>query len=306
MKKTYDVGVIVGRFQIDRPHPAHMELILQALDKHQNIVILLGISPLINTKRNPLDFISRKLMIEQYFNTYNDRMIITQLPDQYSDKEWSKEVDKRIKEIHPTKSIVLYGGRDSFINYYTGNFDTQEVEQEVYISATDARLNASQKILKSLEYRIGLINGAYSRYNSVISTVDIVVFNNQNTKILLAKKSAEDGWRFIGGHEDPSDTSGEHAAKRELTEETGGNAEFEIVDYIGRFQIDDWRYKNEVDSVMTTFYKAKHIFGPIQPDDDIDMLQWFDIDKLDDVKFVKDHIKLQDEFKKYLKHSSNN
>lgn len=289
----YNVGAVIGRFQLDVPHPAHMHLIQHALDRHQNVVILLGVAQIINSKKNPLDFISRKLMIEEYFSKDIDRIVITQIPNQAEDPIWSKEVDKRIGEIHQNKSIILYGGRDSFFKSYTGKFDKEEVEQDLFVSATDARLAASQKILKSVEYRIGMINAAYSRYDHCVSAVDVAVFNEDGTKTLLAKKEGESGWRFIGGHEDPADDTGEMAAKRELVEETGRSAEFVITDYLGRVKVDDWRYRGEADAMKTTFYKAKHIFGPVVPADDIDQLKWVTIEEFKKIDIVPEHERLR-------------
>lgn len=289
----YNIGAVVGRFQLDVPHPAHMYLIQHALDKHQNVVILLGVAKVINSRKNPLDFISRKLMIEEYFSKDIDRIVIMQLPNQAEDPVWSKEIDKRLAEIHPNKSIVLYGGRDSFFKSYTGKHDKEEVEQDLFVSATDVRLAASQKILKSVEYRIGQINAAYSRYPACVSAVDVVVFNEDESKTLLAKKEGESGWRFIGGHEDPSDDTGEAAAKRELTEETGRGAEFVITDYLGRVKIDDWRYAGEEDAIKTTFYKAKLIFGPVVPADDIDQLKWVTIEEFKKIDIVPEHERLR-------------
>lgn len=292
-QKKYDVAGVIGRFQIDVPHPAHMSLIHQALDNHQNIVVFLGVSKLIGTKRNPMNFQTRKLMLEQYFEKEAQRIVIIPIPDQADDDLWSKEVDARLDEIHPNRSIVLYGGRDSFKKSYSGKHDTIEIEQELYVSATDARLAASLKVLQSTEYRIGLINAAYAVYDKSISAVDAAVFDTKETKLLMAKKPGEKGWRFIGGHEDPGDDTGEQAINRELMEETGGNANFEISDYLGRVKVDDWRYRGEADAMKTTFYKAHYTFGPLQPKDDISELKWVKVEEFKDLEVVPEHVRLK-------------
>ena len=60
---SYDVGVIVGRFQVPELHPGHIDLIQTVCDAHDKVVIFLGLSPLMVTRENPLDFESRKQMI---------------------------------------------------------------------------------------------------------------------------------------------------------------------------------------------------------------------------------------------------
>jgi bifunctional NMN adenylyltransferase/nudix hydrolase len=60
---SYDVGVIVGRFQVPELHDAHKDLIETVCDKHDKVIIFLGLSPLMVTRENPLDFESRKQMI---------------------------------------------------------------------------------------------------------------------------------------------------------------------------------------------------------------------------------------------------
>ena len=54
---------------------------------------------------------------------------------------------------------------------------------------------------------------------------------------------------------------------------------------------------------MTHFYEAKVIFGSPQPNDDIAVLKWFDISKIDVETFniVEGHQKLLEEYFKWKK-----
>lgn len=86
----------------------------------------------------------------------------------------------------------------------------------------------------------------------------------------------------------PTDSSLEAAARREVTEET--HIEVSALEYIGSFLVDDWRYRNEVDKVMTTVFLARYMFGAIQPDDDIEELKWFRLNrKFDFAGLVASH-----------------
>ena len=40
-----DVGIIVGRFQVDELHDAHVDLIQYVFDQHPKVIIFLGLSP---------------------------------------------------------------------------------------------------------------------------------------------------------------------------------------------------------------------------------------------------------------------
>lgn len=72
LKKTinpsdFEVGVIIGRFQTNKLHEGHINLISHVLSNHKKTIILLGVSRVQNTKKNPLDFASRKAMIQKLF-----------------------------------------------------------------------------------------------------------------------------------------------------------------------------------------------------------------------------------------------
>lgn len=55
---------------------------------------------------------------------------ILYIKDVESDEAWSNQLDNNILDIaSPTSTITLYGSRDSFINYYTGRFETKELKQ---------------------------------------------------------------------------------------------------------------------------------------------------------------------------------
>ena len=75
----------------------------------------------------------------------------------------------------------------------------------------------------------------------------------------------------------PTDNSLEVAARRELAEET--HIEVSALEYVASYLVDDWRYRNEIDKVMTTVFLARYMFGAIQPDDDVEELKWFRLNR---------------------------
>lgn len=292
MKETeekYDIGVIIGRFQIHELHVAHKKLIEHVIEKHDKVIIFLGVSEAINTRKNPLDFLSRKVMIEEL---YGHRIsAVLPLYDKRSDAVWAKQVDSKIREISPLGSVVLYGSRDSFIPYYAphGKFPTRELEPEEFVSATEVRESVKNKVLRSKEFRAGMIYAANSTFPFNYCTIDVAIMNEDETEVLLGRKAEENKFRFIGGFSDVGDCSLEKTLRREAHEET--RLEVDDIQYVCSKNMDDWRYSNEEDrSIMTIFFKSKKIFGAPAPHDDIVEIKWFKVDSFDpESQMVKGH-----------------
>lgn len=292
---TADIGVIVGRFQVHELHSAHLDLIQSVCELHEKVIIFLGLSPLMVTQNNPLDFESRKQMILDAF----PKVIVMYIKDNHSDKQWSKDLDEKIKDLaSPTQTVVLYGSRDSFISRYHGTYATQELLQETYISGSEIRKSISKKVKSSSDFRAGVIWASGNRYPTCYATVDVAIFNEDYSKVLLARKAKEDLYRFVGGFSDPKSDSFEADARREVAEETG--LELAELIHIGSFKVNDWRYRSEKDCIKTTFYAGKMMFGRPEAMDDIVEVKWFDVlslrkQKLNNEQFlVAEHLKMWD------------
>lgn len=275
-RELTDVGVLVGRFQVPELHHAHKELLDKIAAWHKKFLVVLGCSPTLVSRHNPLDFQSRKLMI----NSHYPDLPVVPLMDHPDDHEWSKELDRRIREVFPVGTVTLYGGRDSFIPYYSGQFPCREVEPSAYVAAsgTIERHNASLEVRSSVDWRAGVVYAAYNRYPQVFPTVDVAVVRkteNGDREILLARKPGEKRYRLIGGFVSPTDIDMQSAARREVLEET--HVEISALEYIGSYLVDDWRYRHEIDKIMTAVFLAHYMFGAIQPDDDIEELKWFQL-----------------------------
>ena len=291
--KTTQHGVIIGRFQTPELHSEHIKLIQYVLDRHEKVILFLGVSPTLANKKHPMDFITRKYMIEEQFGI--SKLTIMPLSDNKSNEIWSKQLDSKIKEVFPLGSVTIYGSRDSFIPYYFGVNKTLELQPDVFVSATDIREVASKKVIGSSEFRAGIIYSVYNQFPTVYGTVDVAIIKDD--EILLGQKLGETEWRFIGGFVDTTDESDEAAAKRETLEET--SLEVADLEYVCSMQVEDWRYRGIKDrSIMTRFFKAKYIFGCPTPQDDINALKWFKLTPELENILVEEHKKL---FKKLIK-----
>lgn len=273
--EKYDVGVVVGRFQVHELHSGHRDLLDQVTKDHDAVVIVLGLAPVLGTAYNPLDFRTRAKMLRE---AYPEAEVVY-LKDTASDELWSKRLDRIIADVtKPSQKIALYGSRDSFINHYSGSHATIELVQESYLSGTEIRRTISNQVKDSPAFRAGVIYNATEGYPSCVPTVDCAVWNEDRSKILLGRKGDEKQFRLLGGYANARSSSYEANARREVMEEAG----IAITDpkYVGSYFIDDWRYRNERDGIMTTLFEATLFSGRPMPGDDIAEVRWFDADKL--------------------------
>lgn len=271
-EKEYDVGVIVGRFHTPQLHESHKKLFDYVCSRHRKVICYLGLSPLKCTKRNPLDFHQRKVMINE---DYPDVQCFY-IKDTKKNDVWSKQLDSQISDmLMPLHAPLLYGSRDSFISSYEGRFDTEELESDSFISASRLRQETTRDIMASKDVRVGMIIAAASRFPTAFTTVDIAIMDKDRTRILLGRKQDEKKFRFIGGFADPDSERLEDDAIRETKEET--NIDISEPTYICSMKIDDWRYRSEDDCIKTTFWIADRIGGYPEAADDIIEVKWFDI-----------------------------
>ena len=273
MKNT--IGVIIARFQTPYLHPGHVALLESVQATHQKIVIILGVSPVLGSKRNPLDFHTREKMIKK---NYPDILVLP-LADHPLDPTWSTNLDTLLAHTFPGASCTLYGSRNSFITYYSGKNNVEELPAHGEFSASKIRESIKDSVIESPEFRSGVIYAYAHTYSKVYPTVDIAVFRNNKKEILLGRKDNDNKWRLLGGFSDPTDDSFEMAAQRELTEECGP-IEVSNMQYEGSFRVDDWRYRNETDKIITTLFSTDWISGTPEGSDDIAEVKWFELQKL--------------------------
>lgn len=303
MDEKYSIGVLVGRFQVHELHEAHHYLIKQVVDNHKKVILFLGVPKVVGTKKNPLDFDSRKKMIQHHY----PNIVILSLPDFGDDRRWTQELEKRVIEVYPIGEVLLYGGRDSFIPYYKkggGQFDCRELnEYGTFVSGTEVRKLVSSEVKDSPDFRAGVIYQSYNQYPKVHPCVDVAILDESEEKILLAKRPYEDGWRFIGGFSRPTDTSYEHTARRKVSQDAGGNLAITDLKYVGSCQIPDWRYQSEEDKILSVLFVTKKMFGRIEPSDDVSELKWWNINEISEKNITSEHKILLDMFLKYKKNN---
>ena len=319
------IGVIVGRFQVSKLTEGHCEIFEHVLSKkHQMNLVFLGIPPadVHATKRNPIPFKTRKAMIERkYPNGEFDIMYIQDVGNvevteeeqkagifvaDKSDILWSKKLDEEIlKATDGNTNVFLYGSRDSFINHYRGRFQTREYVQKQFSSGTVSRGDIGQLIGTTEDFARGCIYTTQKSWCYFFYTVDCAIFSdNKFTHMYLGKKKGERKFRFPGGFLDKKDVNVEEAAVREAREETG--LACSVIAPLGTMRIEDGRYSNEEESIMTNLFL---MVAPNQKPcvgDDLDYLEMVEFDKLQYEDFLPCHQPLFGKLKAVIEKIKNN
>ncbi len=295
-RKVGEIGVVVGRFQIPELHEGHLQFLDEVHSMHNKVIVFLGITKVLGSKRNPLDFDSRRKMIQE---SYPDAIVLP-ISDQRCDHKWSKELDRKIREVCPAGDVVLYGNRDCFMTHYYGVFQTVELEQKVFVSGTQVRREAALKANGSIDFRRGAIYASFNRYPIAYGTTDIAVINYKTGEVLLGRKGPESKLRFPGGFLNPGETHNA-GALRELKEETGGDMEVDKnLSFVGSFVVDDWRYRNEDDKITTILFATEYLWGPIRATDDLDAVAWVKLDTLNvEEQIMEEHWPLAEALLKF-------
>ena len=289
------IGIIIARFQTHALTQAHVKLIKHVHNNNDKTAIFLGTNRATLTKYNPLSFEARKRMIQSDYPTIE----VHELKDHKYNAEWTKNLDKTLSALFEGHDITLYGGRDSFMQHYTGKHRPEIFPEIPNVSATDCRDAEGGRIRDEEEWRCGIIYASANRHPVSYQTVDIAIINFDTKQLLLGKKENEYKHRFVGGFVDVKDDNLEYAAKREAREECG-DISTDQYEYVGSFRLDDWRYRKAQDKIMTALFCCHFIYGHVKAQDDIAELKWFSLDTLTIDDFEPEHKPLFEALKNYL------
>jgi bifunctional NMN adenylyltransferase/nudix hydrolase len=257
-------------------------VIKKVLDECSRMIVFLGVAPTKCTREDPLPFQARRAMLEEAYPGIQ----VLYIRDMQSDKEWSRVLDEQIEDhTSPNHKIMLYGSRDSFIACYHGKHETTSIDDDGFkiYSGTAVRHQASIGVVNSQDWRKGAIWASQNTYQSVYPTVDVAIFNEDGTKVLLGRKPKEKKLRFPGGFvtrfQDEFVVGALEAnARREVREECG-DIEITGIEYVGSCQVNDWRYGSSL-RIITTLFKAKMCHGRPQAGDDLEYLEWVEFDNI--------------------------
>jgi len=192
MKK---LGVVIGRFQVPELHAGHRHILDTAKAENDDLLVLVGVNRIPPSKRNPLPFTVRKRMLEE---TYPDAMIL-ETRDQPSNRLWSEDIDRTVREHFPGHEATLYGSRDSFLPFYEGALPTRYVEPILAPSGTDIRECMNEEEYAGRDFRMGMICGQTLRSPVSYQAVDIAVCRSADRHVLLGRKESDEAPRTPRG-----------------------------------------------------------------------------------------------------------
>ncbi len=295
-----DVGVIIGRFQVDDLHAGHKALISYVKTRHPNVVIFLGVPPLEGTPKDPLSYQMR----EQMLRSHIPEATILPLNDVKSDDAWSKNLDRTLGKLYYSAEVKLYCGPDGFKDHYSGEIPIERVkilDEVPKWSGTDIRRRIGDAPLHQQAFRAGIIHATQRPYLNLKMCVDIAII--RDGKVLLGLKPDTYGYWFPGGQVDPTDGSLEFAAKREMYEETTLTCEGEMK-YLGSTAIYDWRAEGTGLTYYTAFFITGDHMGGARARDDLNKVEWRDIHE-ENLIVVPEHQPLLEMLKKEVAYEPN-
>jgi bifunctional NMN adenylyltransferase/nudix hydrolase len=272
------LGVVIARFQVPELHAGHKALIQTAADNSDALLMLLGVSPLDGkTLENPLLFTQRCHVLDCHPPVnVNRKMEAWPLPlyDMPDNASWSAQVDKIISSMFPGfEPTIFIGPTSKVIDCYNGTAKIEVIAHHDARCGTDVRGAIIQS--ENPEFIKGQIYALGQQFPTAYQCVDLALMRN-NREVLLIQRADTGKWCLPGGFVDPAlDTSLEHAAKRELLEETGLSVEGDLR-YATSTIINDWRYRGR-DKIMSALFVGDYAFGHPRKSDEVSDSKWLDI-----------------------------
>lgn len=286
MSTTETVGVLVGRFQIPQMNDAYRAMISKVSTEHNFTMLCLSTSPIPGNREQPLTYAMRRAMISDSF----PNALIFPFLDIADPVKWTKTLDARIKETFPLTTVRIYAAPD-FVEMYRSSGGVYPQTILTGPDSTADLADARKRIINNADFRRGVFYGTNHAYKRIISTVDGAIISGDT--VLLGRKPNETAWRFMGGFTEVTSTSDEQDLSRECREELNLIVKPEDWHYIGRINIDDWRYAGSGDQIRTGFYVAFEYLGIPKAGDDLADVRWVDLDaKPEDIPLVSEHVVL--------------
>lgn len=136
-------GLLCGRFQ--PVHKGHVELIREALNHCEHLIIAVGSAQESGTKKNPFDFKTRKELLRRSLWGLGARCTIIPVNDRAQcadDSNWGKYLIKEIFEQTGIVPTINFSGAETIRSHWFDEVEIEQVEIDrniTPISATELR-----------------------------------------------------------------------------------------------------------------------------------------------------------------------
>jgi bifunctional NMN adenylyltransferase/nudix hydrolase len=251
------------------------------------------------TQNWPLSFQTRVDLLRETFP--NHSINICPLPHCELSVDWTTLIEDRLDILLPTNATyTIYLSEMAAKDYCPKKYKNITVIKDFKTNHTPNIRLDFKNIHIATSYRLGLLESHVCSLGRVYPTVDIALTKiaNMQRMILVGKKKNESFYRLPGGFVDKNDETRQLAARRELYEETNLTVEGNLIS-LGDFKIDDWRYQNTTDSILTTLFLGEYSYGiPKAGDDLVKEVAWIPLDTAD-VVIGKAHKPLISKVKEY-------
>ncbi len=141
-KPAYSTAVVIGRFQIF--HHGHLQLLRQALQQAQQVIVVLGSALQARTPRNPFTWQERGAMINLCLSeAERQRISFLPLRDFYQQELWvsalTQQVNRLLKQQPGAEKVVLLGYNKDFSSDYLHAFPQWDLAEVDYFQGIDAQ-----------------------------------------------------------------------------------------------------------------------------------------------------------------------
>lgn len=319
------IGVFFAPFQVSSIPEAHRNLLAEMHQHFTDVVIALPVRRVTPTKNAPLDYAARELMIRQYYVPGTHYVYIVPVVDKKYPEDQVKALESAaMAPFSEPANVLLYADAD-FTKLYKengGKWFTPKNNVAAILLGHEADDRGKRPVL-SQDYRSGVICGMRNQFPISWPTIDmairrVVVVDREapphtEVRFLFGKKPGEKNWRFAGGFKDRGDLNFEAAVYREGGEEVlqkgvkPGDV-FDYPQYICSRNVNDWRYRGEIDGITTLFFLLNFhgTDDQIKAGDDLCDTAWLTIAEVRKQGIEGEHCYLLDALQEHEAKSSQN
>jgi bifunctional NMN adenylyltransferase/nudix hydrolase len=290
------VGIIYAPFQVpDIGRSEYADILDGIKHDHETLIFLLPVRRMPPSPSVPLDFRTRKGMLE-----YDGYDLVFPVTQHKYPKDQVAALDAAIGTAMGSLQNARYVGTPVTL-WVDSSFETtyrehtkkkHRLKSKSFIAIERTLREGSFSDVERNEYfRHGVIDALHAQFPVQFPVVDIAIFRRTDspstTQLLLGRKPGETNFRFPGGFKDRTDKSLEVSVIREAQEETlaagvDGTKVFTYPKYIGSMNVNEWRYADDPWGIVTMFFRVDFTGkeSDIKAGDDLEEVKWFDLEEI--------------------------